>query len=727
MPPEIPGYPHPGTHNQEDHFIKGWMIPLSTNDYVGYWFEKAKGWTFGRINGTPSNVTTLGFCHGAILLDVSDSSSPAVYYNNGDKDTPDWVAFADAAGLGLSAVFTGTPATADTSTVKHDASAATNGTPLYVGIKRGETSPGMFVSECANAATAYFQTAGGLSVPVIYTPIEEADITVKDSDTASSLGGELRLRPVSGVNRWGSMECIFTGQMTNRFSTTFNTATPTDTVQIHEDPYTNHIWLPLESARELATNDIPNSANNGGLLAKDTTPILETDNAGTDNSTRINYATGVVDPISWNVTLPPNYDGTRDMVLVIRTAKGSDSDTVTLTAKTYWDGGAAVTDTSGTIVQNEQETLITIDAGDVSDAGVHVGVELYPSAHGNDALYIYSVALRYDEVSPDWPVYFDEDAANTDERFLHAGACACDCYVRLNSGRLWQIKYDASAATNGVKVYVDDDAGGGATERLVFTSPTDADGAATTGSADGLYAIDGLWTAAVTVVEANGNLLYETPLNVDVPIWTLSGNLEFLIQDTAQAEIAFCTSMTTAARRPSDFSGTSWARPTWTSAPRPPSAPSGWCRKEPSSSARTPHAAEAPHRHQVPFRGVGQIDCDTEPAPLHVFRQPERAARRQLQRSAQGREPTGVRADCLRGLLHPHPDAVVHHGRGQDLPQLLPRGFRRRESGERLDGHDGLAHGNRDGSSEHRRRAGIWIHGKRKQPGDRVPCGTREH
>jgi hypothetical protein len=76
-------------------------------------------------------------------------------------------------------------------------------------------------------------------------------------------------------------------------------------------------------------------------------------------------------------------------------------------------------------------------------------------------------------------LYFDEDAAAVDSRFLAVCPGGTDLFVPGSKGEMIRVKHDASAASNGVAVYFDDD-GATAAERLLFVSPTDTDGAGAT-------------------------------------------------------------------------------------------------------------------------------------------------------------------------------------------------------------------------------------------------------
>lgn len=103
-------------------------------------------------------------------------------------------------------------------------------------------------------------------------------------------------------------------------------------------------------------------------------------------------------------------------------------------------------------------------------------------------------------------VYFDEDAANEDERFLvNNTVTLVDVFIFDQNGRAIRIKHDATASTNGVALYFDDDATN-EEERLLFISPTDTDGAYNTDDTVTLRNISGPETAICIAVEAVNNV-----------------------------------------------------------------------------------------------------------------------------------------------------------------------------------------------------------------------------
>ena len=77
------------------------------------------------------------------------------------------------------------------------------------------------------------------------------------------------------------------------------------------------------------------------------------------------------------------------------------------------------------------------------------------------------------------PVYFDEDVASTDSRFLATTATGADQFVTLSDGSKIKITYHADPGTPGVPVYLDDDAAS-AHLKLMFVSPTNVNGSYTT-------------------------------------------------------------------------------------------------------------------------------------------------------------------------------------------------------------------------------------------------------
>ncbi len=157
------------------------------------------------------------------------------------------------------------------------------------------------------------------------------------------------------------------------------------------------IPLPLYGAREIASSDIQNLAAHGGLLAKDSTPILERINAGTDKAWRLNWASSNVNPIDWGgIPTPPDLDDSQAMTFKARAEMGGSTDTPTLSVVSSFGVGGGVTDTTGALADAIGTVQATIAAGDVSAYPAALGgVEVTPGAHTTDALYLYSAWIEY--------------------------------------------------------------------------------------------------------------------------------------------------------------------------------------------------------------------------------------------------------------------------------------------------------------------------------------------
>ena len=139
--------------------------------------------------------------------------------------------------------------------------------------------------------------------------------------------------------------------------------------------------------------DASNTVSFGGPA---TDPILDMTNGDTDSALRWTWAAASVEEILVQVPLPPNLDVSADIVLHMRTAKDANANTVTLASDCYFnEGDTKVEDVTSTIGQAAAETTITIAAADVPAGAQTLTIELTPSAHAGDALYLYATWLEY--------------------------------------------------------------------------------------------------------------------------------------------------------------------------------------------------------------------------------------------------------------------------------------------------------------------------------------------
>ncbi len=158
----------------------------------------------------------------------------------------------------------------------------------------------------------------------------------------------------------------------------------------HIQSAANFVPIPLTS---WMLGDGTNSVSFGGPA---TDPILDMTDGDTDSALRFLWAATSVVPIITQVPLPPALDVTEDLVLHLRTGKDTDTDTVTIACDAYFNNGdTKVEDVTATIAQAAGETTITIAAADVPAGAQSLTLELTPSAHGTDALYLYASWLEY--------------------------------------------------------------------------------------------------------------------------------------------------------------------------------------------------------------------------------------------------------------------------------------------------------------------------------------------
>ena len=157
------------------------------------------------------------------------------------------------------------------------------------------------------------------------------------------------------------------------------------------------IPVPLNVLREASGMDVGAIAVNGGILASDTTPILEAINGDTDGCQRLNWAASNGDDVIFSIPLPPDFDPTADLVLHSRIASASTTDAVGFTVVTYFnEGDTAVSDTSGTNqTATYGEVVTTIAAADIPAGAQNITVQLTPVAHTTDKMYLTAVWFEY--------------------------------------------------------------------------------------------------------------------------------------------------------------------------------------------------------------------------------------------------------------------------------------------------------------------------------------------
>lgn len=157
------------------------------------------------------------------------------------------------------------------------------------------------------------------------------------------------------------------------------------------------IPIALHSLRETTNFDVGNAAANGGILASDTTPVLDAINAATDGCQRLLWAASNNDQVTLQIPLPPDFDPANDLVLHMRIVSGGTTDAVGFTVDSFFnEGDTKVVDTSGTNqTTTYAEVIATIAAADIPAGAQTITIGLTPVAHTTDTLALSALWLEY--------------------------------------------------------------------------------------------------------------------------------------------------------------------------------------------------------------------------------------------------------------------------------------------------------------------------------------------
>lgn len=159
----------------------------------------------------------------------------------------------------------------------------------------------------------------------------------------------------------------------------------------------SYLGMPLNSFREATNFDVGAIAANGGILASDTTPVLDAINAATDGVQRMLWAAANNDQVVVSLPLPPDLDAAKDLVLHSRIVSGGITDAVGFTVDTFFDeGDTKVIDTTGTNqTATYAEVTATIAAADIPAAAQVITIGLTPVAHTTDTMACTAIWLEY--------------------------------------------------------------------------------------------------------------------------------------------------------------------------------------------------------------------------------------------------------------------------------------------------------------------------------------------
>lgn len=169
--------------------------------------------------------------------------------------------------------------------------------------------------------------------------------------------------------------------------------------EIYQDLLSTQRFLPvsLMQLREATNFDVGNTAANGGVLASDTTPILDGINDATDGCQQVRWAASNNDQVVFQTPLPPDLDDTKDVVLHFRIKSAGTTDAVGFTVDSFFnEGDTKVVDISQTNQTTDWlEKTATIAAADVPSGAQTLTVGLTPVAHTTDIMYLSAVWIEY--------------------------------------------------------------------------------------------------------------------------------------------------------------------------------------------------------------------------------------------------------------------------------------------------------------------------------------------
>lgn len=168
------------------------------------------------------------------------------------------------------------------------------------------------------------------------------------------------------------------------------------------DVATGFIMLDIASLREIISNDIGNAASAtaigaGGMLAQDTTPVLERVNDATDKALRVNWASSNNDEVQFgSVPKPPDMDTGADFTIHLLALMAGTTDTPTIDIQVFDGiGDTEMGGASDALSDSLAEVTVTIANANVAAAPGVLNIALVPGAHTTDAMYLLGAWIEY--------------------------------------------------------------------------------------------------------------------------------------------------------------------------------------------------------------------------------------------------------------------------------------------------------------------------------------------
>ncbi len=164
------------------------------------------------------------------------------------------------------------------------------------------------------------------------------------------------------------------------------------------------INIPLASWRIIASADVGvKGATDGGTVSKDTDPILERTNVGTDPSLRLSWASASVLPIIAQFSYPPDLDDGAPIVLNFFAGMKAASVDVPVLTCTYFEGVGDTNAGGSTAALSTTAGLrtVSIAASDVGPYPASAAISLVPGAHNtaSNDVYVYGSWITYKKLT----------------------------------------------------------------------------------------------------------------------------------------------------------------------------------------------------------------------------------------------------------------------------------------------------------------------------------------
>jgi hypothetical protein len=166
--------------------------------------------------------------------------------------------------------------------------------------------------------------------------------------------------------------------------------------------------IPLDicALREVVSNDIGDSvadesgagtAQGGGYLTNQTTPLLQRVNAATDKALRVAWAASDSTEVQFPpVMLPQDFDSGTDFTVHLYAGMAGATDTPTIDVQAFnLIGDTEMGGATGALSDTAGEVSATIANASVAAAPGFLNIALVPGAHTTDILWIYGAWIEY--------------------------------------------------------------------------------------------------------------------------------------------------------------------------------------------------------------------------------------------------------------------------------------------------------------------------------------------